>query len=504
MPGLSFLSKKSWHVKNLDNQERVWLAEQAKAAEDAKTKELADQIKQEREAEELARIAGKKSGGDRGTSWMYEGGTAATKEKEAEREAEEYLLGKEYNPAGNGSGKVKAAGDFDALASGASVDQIVGAAAAASVQERDYSGAAAAAAASNTAESNPVADRNEEFHRRYEDPMYMVSQRKKERDTDAQKKKALFEKVMGGTAVPAAAGGGGGGDNDDDRDRRKKKRKKKSSSSRRRSRSRSKNRSRSRSRSRDRFSRKSSKRHKKDRRGEKRNRDRSSRSRSRSQSRSRSRSRDDYHHGRKRRHNGGSRSRSRSRDRYDRRDGIGRSYKKGRSRSRSRRSRSPPRRHGEESKTAAAKPAGFGLQGGSGQSSTSGGGSGGGIGPDTSMLAKKREEKEMAKERYRSGRNRQRRHLSAEEREEALKSMQSTASAVDAARSAKIASAPKRSADEEEDIGGEARTSTAGRGEASFLRDMSTKVHGMGGGASMADRIGRNRHTNQRGSESFL
>ena len=55
MPGLSFLSKKSWHVKNLDNQERVWLAEQAKAAEDAKTKELADQIKQEREAEELAR-----------------------------------------------------------------------------------------------------------------------------------------------------------------------------------------------------------------------------------------------------------------------------------------------------------------------------------------------------------------------------------------------------------------------------------------------------------------
>ena len=78
--------------------------------------------------------------------------------------------------------------------------------------------------------------------------------------------------------------------------------------------------------------------------------------------------------------------------------------------------------------------------------------------------------------------------------------MQSTASAVDAARSA----ASKRSADEEEGIGGEARTSTAGRGEASFLRDMSTKVHGMGGGASMAERIGRNRHTNQRGSESFL
>ena len=118
------------------------------------------------------------------------------------------------------------------------------------------------------------------------------------------------------------------------------------------------------------------------------------------------------------------------------------------------------------------------------------------------MLAKRRQEKDMAKERYHSGRNRQRRHISAEEREEALKSMQSTASAVDAARSAKIASASKRSADKEGDDN--CAGHHAGRGEASFLRDLSTKVHGIGDGASMAERIGRNRHTNQRGSESFL
>jgi hypothetical protein len=119
------------------------------------------------------------------------------------------------------------------------------------------------------------------------------------------------------------------------------------------------------------------------------------------------------------------------------------------------------------------------------------------------MLAKKRQEKEMAKERYQSGRNRQRRHMSAEEREEALKSMQSTASAIGSARAAKIASASKQAAegqDEDCDDG----IQNAGRGEASFLRDMSTMVHGIGDGASMAERIGRNRHTNQRGSESFL
>ena len=118
------------------------------------------------------------------------------------------------------------------------------------------------------------------------------------------------------------------------------------------------------------------------------------------------------------------------------------------------------------------------------------------------MLARKRQEKEMAKERYHSGRNRQRRHMSAEEREEALKSMQSTASAVDSARAAKIASASKQAVDgHDEDYDG---VQNAGRGEASFLRDMSTKVHGIGDGASMAERIGRNRHTNQRGSESFM
>ena len=45
MPGLSFLSKKSWHTSNISNQEKVWLAEQKAEAEAVKTKELQDQIK---------------------------------------------------------------------------------------------------------------------------------------------------------------------------------------------------------------------------------------------------------------------------------------------------------------------------------------------------------------------------------------------------------------------------------------------------------------------------
>ena len=44
---LSFLSKKSWHTTNLQNVEKVWLAEQA----EKKEAEKLDQWKKEREEE---------------------------------------------------------------------------------------------------------------------------------------------------------------------------------------------------------------------------------------------------------------------------------------------------------------------------------------------------------------------------------------------------------------------------------------------------------------------
>ena len=42
--GLAFLSKKSWHTGKLANQEKVWLQEQEKKAEEVKIKELAKQM----------------------------------------------------------------------------------------------------------------------------------------------------------------------------------------------------------------------------------------------------------------------------------------------------------------------------------------------------------------------------------------------------------------------------------------------------------------------------
>ena len=55
---LAFLSKKSWHTKNLNNQEKVWIGEEQAKQETLKTSELAKQIQQEREEHELHQIAG--------------------------------------------------------------------------------------------------------------------------------------------------------------------------------------------------------------------------------------------------------------------------------------------------------------------------------------------------------------------------------------------------------------------------------------------------------------
>lgn len=40
MPGLSFLSKKSWHTSNMDNVEKVWFAETKAEMEKKRTEEL--------------------------------------------------------------------------------------------------------------------------------------------------------------------------------------------------------------------------------------------------------------------------------------------------------------------------------------------------------------------------------------------------------------------------------------------------------------------------------
>ena len=541
MPGLSFLSKKSWHVKNMNNQERVWLAEQAKATEEARTKELAEQIQQEREAEELARIAGRGGGAaaaaDRGIGWMYEGGTTAAAEKEAEREAEEYLLGKEYNPS-----TAARVGDFGASAGGSAaatavgVESVVTAAATSAKNETESSPPAAAVSipgqalpAGNANEMKPpsaapaataeptVASRNENFHLRHEDPMYMVSQRRRDREVDAEKKKALYERVVGHGYADATDGGTAGIDGGDKKmlkGKTKTKHRKRSKGSRSRSRSRDNGRGRKRG-------------GRKERKREKRRRDKTrSRSRSRSRSSSSRSHRRDRSLGRNRRRRS-SRSESSSVGRYSSRNRRSGKYRRSRSRSysRDRRKRSEDLSKGSrsqsrslsqpsgnrdrldrgESTTSSRKPASFGLQlRGVGKESSGTVGNGGPIGPDPALLSAQRKEREAARDKYHSRGNRRRRQMTSVEREEAIRSMKSDASKWEDARSrsAKEADAARRRDEECKNRYGRDPAEQGSGGN--FLDELGRRAHGIDGNASMAARIERNKHTNQRPSESFL
>lgn len=86
--------KKSWHPHTIKNQERVWRAEQADAAEKRKLAELQKEISDERSREELKRI-GQTSGvlaatDEKKLEWMYKGSQELLNR-------EEYLLGRQVD-----------------------------------------------------------------------------------------------------------------------------------------------------------------------------------------------------------------------------------------------------------------------------------------------------------------------------------------------------------------------------------------------------------------------
>lgn len=218
MPGLSFLSKKSWHTSNISNQEKVWIAEQKAAAEEAKLKELSQQIKLEREQEELQKITGKKSTsgvGDRGVDWMYEGHKKGEDDDDGERQraAEEaaneaYLLGKEYVP----EGQTKQSGDFavassmtGALEKASTVGASIGVSEGGwKREEKEEKGDGDVLRIQDDNDANnhihgpaesAVNEWNQNFHLRHEDPMFSVMQRKQAKDKDVEKKKKLMEKA---------------------------------------------------------------------------------------------------------------------------------------------------------------------------------------------------------------------------------------------------------------------------------------------------------------------
>jgi hypothetical protein len=90
---MSFLSKKSWHVKSGKNIARVREAEEAAAAEAKKTEQRRRELQEEREMDTLRKLQGK-SGSSEGSSaldWMYK----TPMDVRDDKLQEEYLLGKQ-------------------------------------------------------------------------------------------------------------------------------------------------------------------------------------------------------------------------------------------------------------------------------------------------------------------------------------------------------------------------------------------------------------------------
>lgn len=536
--GLAFLSKKSWHTKNLANQEKVWMAEQQASAEASKTKELAKQIQQEMEEEELDRIAGKKSNRlDRGIDWMYQGGTGEAVKEDAAREAEDFLMGKQFVPEG-----ASKQGDFS-NSDNNGINAVLPSAAATitkSLTKEEAVAAPLATTGENAYQEGPsVNDRNELFTMRHEDPMFHVKTKEKEKTDQLAKKKALYERVSGQQGElsdrrirPT----------EDENRRHRSRREKDSTKERKRERKRQSRRekgdkklrhrsqssSRSRSDSRERPSRR---------------RDRDSRNKHSQSRRSRSRSRSEEHRRRPRR----GESHYSSNDRHDSGGDRDHGAKHGDSHRRHQqhyRYNAQQQRHekncddgdshdrpychrdderherksgyGHEISTTKAydharesgggnlprekdrreRKAGYGLIGDS--PATNNNNNEKDLGPRRDLLDKKRREQETARRQAQRGSSRAVRKMTSEERAEAVQAMRVDASARDAALS-KAASSKKSFV---EDNGDQAPS-----GKASFLEDMTKKTHGIQENSqqlSLASRVAQNRHTNQKLNDSFL
>ncbi|KAL3923522.1 MAG: hypothetical protein SGILL_001612 [Bacillariaceae sp.] len=497
--GLGFLSKKSWHTKNLSNQKRVWEEEQKQEAEASKTKELAKQIQQEREQEELDRIAGKKSTMDRGIDWMYQGGTQGDLAKQdAEKKSEEYLLGKEF--VGDGA----VTGDFD------DGDQKQGINSVLKAPPPDDGNLKPAAVPSAAGYAEPsVHDRNENFRLRNEDPMFFVSRKVREKERNRDHTKELYERVVG---VPGEDAGSITDSRGKKRSKKEKKRDKKNK--------RKKSSRRQHDDDYDDYSDDDShrRRHKKHRKRRHRSRSRSS-SRNRSRSRSDSRDRHDRHHHTKHSSRGDRGYNSRSEDSYDDRRRHGRkdrrdnrhhrryeeddrrmAYRRGDDRGRDeydrrdrkerhhherRDSKDPPRKSEPETK----RLEGYGLKGAPAPKID-----GNDLGPDREQLRQKREARESEKRRN-AGISQTRKRSSQEDRQRALQEMQEDARKREERKGRQV-SYRKKEADDDKAAG---RSSNG-----SFLNDITKNTHGIAGEGSLSSRVAQNRHTNQRLHDSFF
>lgn len=499
---LKFLAKKSWNVTNLDNVERVWIAEQAAEKEAKKLKELQKQINEERQIQELRELQVKSGQAvktvDTTLDWMYEGPAAQT-----EQTSEEYLLGKIYKPKGAGDNDVKEASKKP-----------------------------------GSLWLNKVSTKNDVFTRLHEDPMLMMKRSEKEahenvinnpvkmariRQQLAQdvkeiesKKKLKEERKLEKKKRKKEAKEGEKKRKKNDRDKNDDRGRQASTS---RSRSRSRDRERERNRDRDRDS------------GGDRRR---FRSRSTSRDRRPKHMNSDYGY-----RTDGSASARRQYERHDdAKDSGYDSRKRRRSRSRSRsaerfrrssqsnRSRSPLRGdHRTERRTQSSsvdetkiategshssskeKDKKYGLQGGGGHAKNSDG-EGGYLGPSRGLLDKKLQQekdelsaRQAAVSRARSGQNKK---LTAEEKARKLAEMQQDASTHDQLRLQrqleKRRGTGEREGNNDDKEVADSSTGTASKG--AFLSSMRNAVYNSSSSsASLGETMSRNKHYQQKGDD---
>merc|ERR1712238_132741 len=118
------------------------------------------------------------------------GGTGTAQADEEEKDRESYLLGKEFDSSGKGIVE----GSLGALVGTSKVDDVVNTQSQLLRKEGCSSSEVACMASRNEEIPN---DWNEEFRLKYEDPMFEVKQKKLQREREKEKKQKLYEQVLG-------------------------------------------------------------------------------------------------------------------------------------------------------------------------------------------------------------------------------------------------------------------------------------------------------------------
>ena len=217
--GLGFLSKKSWHTKNLNNQEKVWIAEQQQEQERVRTTELAKQIQIEREQNEINDITGgitstnsKKKIYDRGIDWMYTGQTKDSEiaKEDAKKIAEEYLLGKPIAFHG-AAGSLPVTTTTTTIAGSIEGSRTIDA-------SMTNEAVAPETAVSEYAHNDDIPSFKQ--NHKYEDPMYAVSLQTVRKEKMIEQQKELYHKV-GIATMKTGHDDGAYSDNDDMRKKSK-------------------------------------------------------------------------------------------------------------------------------------------------------------------------------------------------------------------------------------------------------------------------------------------